>query len=222
MLYAFTDESYVADNYLQGAFVVNEADLDQLDQVLIQTSEFAQRFGIAPGTELRGYSIMNSKDGWEPLREKFHARVAIYKFLFSRIREVGGSLHFVNENPSVINSKFSDQNSWHISTHHKMLDILNGLAVSSHREVSIVSDEITAQGILIEEFIKQSARLTNIKSLTFVESSSSSGVQIIDALLYIYQRTRQRNFSHHRSYKVTLELWELASNLVASIEPKKH
>lgn len=222
MLYAFTDESYLADTYLQGAFVINEAYLKQLDQVVIQTSEFAQRFGVAPGTELRGYSIMNSKDGWEPLREKFHARVAIYKFLLSKILEVRGSLHFVNENPSVINSKFSNHNLWHITTHHKMLEILNGLGVSNHQEVSIVSDEITAQGILIEEFIKQSARLTNVKSLTFVESSNTSGVQIIDALLYIYQRTRQRNFTHHRSYKVTMELWEIASHLVVNIEPRKH
>jgi hypothetical protein len=219
MLYAFTDESHVAENYFQGAFVVTESDLDQLDQVISQTSEFAQRLGIAPRTELRGYSIMNSKDGWEPLREKFHARVAVYKFLLSRVLEVNGSLHLVNGYPTSNNNEITSNTARHVSTNHQLLEILNNFAIVSQQEISIISDEITAQGILKEEFKKQSVQLTNINSLTFVESSNNSGVQVIDALLYIYQRTRQRNIKHHRSYKVTMELWDLVSILVPNVRP---
>ena len=219
MLYAFTDESYVAENYFQGAFVVDESDLDQLDQVISKTSEFAQRFGVPPGTEMRGYSIMNSKDGWEPLREKFHARVTVYKFLLSKILEVTGRLYLVDGNPTLNKHDFTSNTSRHISTHLQLLETLNDVAESSKQKISIISDEITAQDLLEEEFKKQSTRLTNVKSLTFVESSNNSGVQIIDALLYIYQRTRQGNISHHRSHKVTMELWELASKMLMVVKP---
>lgn len=214
MLYAFTDESYIGDNYLQGAFVVGQSDLARLDQIVSQTSEFAQGFGISAGTELRGYSIMNSKHGWEPLREKFHARVAVYKFLLLRIVEVKGTLHLVNEHPSLSNFELGTNSARHISTHLQLLKNLNNLGESSHQDLLIVSDEITSQDVLQENFIKESAQLTHIKSLTFVKSSNNSGVQIIDALLYLYQRMLQGNNAHHRTYKVTLELWEIASRLL--------
>ena len=219
MLYAFTDESYVAENYFQGAFVVDGSDLDLLNQVISQTSEFSRRFGIAPGTELRGYSIMNSKDGWEPLRDKFHARVAVYKFLLSKILEVNGTLYLVDGHPSLNRSDMTSNSSRHISTHYQLLETLNTVAILSQQDICIISDEITAQGILKEEFIKQRGHRTNVKSLTFVESSSNAGVQIIDALLYIYQRSRQAHGSYHRSHKVTMELWDLVSALLPADKP---
>lgn len=218
MLYAFTDESYVAENYFQGAFVIDESDLDQLDLVISQTSEFAQRFGVLPGTEMRGYSIMNSKDGWEPLREKFHARVTVYKYLLSRILEVDGKLYLVDGNTSLNKLEITSNTSRHISTHHQLLETLNDVAEFRKQKISIISDEITAQDLLEKEFKKQRDRLTKVKSLTFVESSKNPGVQIIDALLYIYQRTRQGNILHHRSHKVTMELWELASALLMVVK----
>jgi hypothetical protein len=179
MLYAFTDESYVVASYLQGAYVIDESDSSQLDQIVQATSVFAERFGVAKGTELRGYSMMNSKHGWEPLREKFHARIAIYKFLLTRIAEVDGKLCFVKEIPTLSYFDESSNYSRHIVTHNHMLEKLN-LMGSKYK---------------------------------------NAGVQIIDAILYIYQRHYQINTGDRRSNKMTLELWDMVEHLLVKETP---
>ena len=214
MLYAFTDESYVADNYLQGAFVVDESDLGSLEDIVSITSEFALRFGVAPGTELRGYSIMNSKHGWEPLREKFHARIAIYKFLLTRIAEVDGHLSFAEEIQSPPYFEKSSNYSRHIVTHNQMLEKLNLMGSKFKNEIMIYADEITSQRKLAVDFKEQSHRYSKIKSLNFVDSEKNAGVQIIDAILYIYQRRYQVNTVERRSNNVTFELWDLVEHLL--------
>ena len=213
MLYAFTDESYVAASYLQGAFVIDETDIGQLDQILISTSEFAQRFGIAPGTELRGYSIMNSKHGWEPLRNKFHARVAIYKFLLTKVAELDGILCFASEFLPDSNFESISNYSRHIATHDHLLDKLNLLGLKFEKGVVIYADEITAQQKIAKDFKTQIHRYPNLNSLNFVDSETNAGVQIIDVILYLYQRFEQEKTLERRSKKVTIELWELVKQL---------
>ena len=213
MLYAFTDESYTAERYIQGAFVVDQSELDLLNQIVEETSEFAQRFGIAPGTELRGYSIMNSKHGWEPLREKFHARIAVYKFLLSKIAAVNGVIYFSELGNGTQNIETNKNILLYQATQELMFEKLNSLCVSSGKAVSIFADEITEQFYLTSHFSRESPSLSNITSLTFGKSSENAGIQIVDSLLYIYQRTRQKNINQQRSYKLIMELWELVSNL---------
>jgi hypothetical protein len=213
MLYAFTDESYTAARYIQGAFVVDRSELDLLNQIVKETSEFAQRFGIAPGTELRGYSIMNSKHGWEPLREKFHARIAVYKFLLSKIAAVNGVIYFSELGNGTENFETNKNIFLYQATQELMFEKLNSLCVSSGKAVSIFADEITEQFYLTSHFSRHSPSLSNITSLTFGKSSENAGIQIVDSLLYIYQRTRQKNINLQRSYKLIMELWELVSNL---------
>lgn len=214
MLYAFTDESYLATSYLQGAFVIDESDRELLDVIVNETSEFAQRFGISPGRELRGYSIMNSKHGWEPLREKFHARVAIYKFLLTKVAATDGKLLFTKEIPSISHFERLSNYSRHFATHNQMLEQLNQIGEQSKKEIVIYADEITAQRKLALDFTKQKPRYKSLEFLHFVDSGQNSGVQIIDAILYLYQRCNQISKVDHRSDKVTLEMWDLVRNLL--------
>lgn len=213
MLYAFTDESYVATHYLQGAFVVYESDLELLDLIVSATIDYAQSFGIALGTELRGYSLMNSKHGWEPLRGSFHARISIYKYLLTSLAEVNARFLVVETNEDSSLDNFANNKSRHIATHDELLRKLNSIGAVEGERISVIADEITHQNKVDRNFEKMRTDLSRIDSLSFVESNKHSGVQICDSLLYIYQRTNQEKISAHRSYKAIMELRDLVAHL---------
>jgi hypothetical protein len=203
----------VAACYLQGAFVVYESDLELLDQIVSAATDYAQRFGIALGTEFRGYSLMNSKHGWEPLRGLFHARIAIYKFLLTRIAEVNARFLVVEAIEDLSSYDYKSNKSRHIATHDELLRKLNGIAVVEGKRISVNADEITYQNKIDRNFEESRTELSCIESLSFVESNKHSGIQICDSLLYIYQRTHQENISGHRSYKAIVELSDLVAHL---------
>ena len=152
MLYAFTDESYTKDRYLQGAYVVADAQLRELNRVVEETLDFAERFGISAGVELRGYSIMNARHGWEPLRGKFLAKSEIYKFFLSRIATVEGII-FITEKISPPSGVMAAENlPRHLQTQRLLFSQLNIYSEGEGEFIEIIADEITTASVLKKEF----------------------------------------------------------------------
>lgn len=214
MLYAFTDESYTKDRYLQGAYVVADAQLRELDRVVNETLDFAERFGIAAGVELRGYSIMNARHGWEPLRGKFHAKSEIYKFCLSRIATVEGRI-FIAEMISPPSGIMATKNlPRHLQTQRLLFSELNKYSEGEGEFIEIVADEITTSRVLKKEFEVSRGDYPRIMNLKHLHSLSNPGIQVIDLLLYIYQRSHPGRHILSSSSRNALEMWEIVEDLL--------
>jgi len=214
MLYAFTDESYTKDRYLQGAYVVADAQLRELDRVVDETLDFAERFGIAAGVELRGYSIMNARHGWEPLRGKFHAKSEIYKFFLSRIATVKGRI-FITEMISPPRRIMATENlPRHLQTQRLLFSQLNKYSEREGEFIEIVADEITTSSLLKKEFEASRGDYPRIVNLEHLQSLSNPGIQVLDLLLYIYQRSHPGRHISSNSSRKALEMWEIVEDLL--------
>ena len=214
MLYAFTDESYTKDRYLQGAFVVADAHLQALDRVVHETLDFAERFGIAAGVELRGYSIMNARHGWEPLRGKFHAKSEIYKFFLSRIATVEGKIFIAGKifPPSGIMA--IENLPRHLQTQRVLFSELNKYSEGKDEFIEIIADEITTSTVLKKEFEVSRGDYPRIMNLKHLRSLSNPGIQVLDLLLYIYQRSHPGRHISSNSSRKAQEMWEIVEDLL--------
>jgi hypothetical protein len=214
MLYAFTDESYTEDRYLQGAYVVSETQLGELDRVVGETLNFAQRFGIAGGVELRGYSIMNSRHGWEPLLGKFYAKSEIYRFFLSRIAKVQGRF-FVAELISPHKGIFATENlPRHLQTQRLLFSQLNKYSAEKREFIKIIADEITTGTFLTNDFEMKKGEYPRLMSYVHLPSVSNPGIQVLDLILYIYQRSHSGHHISGNSNNKSLELWEIVEHLL--------
>lgn len=214
MLYAFTDESYNEDRYLQGAYVVAETELQNLDRLVRETLDFAQRFGIPEGVELRGYSIMNSRNGWEPLRGKFHAKNEIYRFFLSRIGKVEGRI-FIAELLSLPREIWSAENlPRHLQTQRTLFLELNKYSEEKGELIEIIADEISTSGVLEKVFEANRSEYPRIERFVHLQSDSNPGIQVIDLILYIYQRSQPSRHVSSNSKIKALELWQMVEDLL--------
>lgn len=214
MLYAFTDESYTKDYYLQGAYVIEGASLLDLSRVVEETLEFAQQFGISSGVELRGYSIMNSRNGWEPLRGKIHARIAIYTFFLSRIEKLEGRV-FIEE----INSLSADIEttlipSRHLKTQKLLHSKLDAYSKEKREFTTVIPDEITTAAVLKQDFELNQKIYPKLLGLHHQSSNATPGIQVIDLILYIYQRAHKAALITGESQNKALELWKIIEHLL--------
>jgi hypothetical protein len=92
MLYAFTDESYSPRHYFQAAYIVDDGQLLQIEQVMEELLAYVRSIGIEGNVEFHGHAIMNAKDDWKPLSGRFDLKIAIFRYFVEKVKNVDGSL----------------------------------------------------------------------------------------------------------------------------------
>lgn len=139
MLYAFTDESYSSGFYFQGALIVGEDELSELENIVGEILIFASKYGVAAGVEIHGHSIMNSAHGWESLDRKFGVKIRILREIFTGIANTNSQLIVAGIFAKPLNFHVASTRHRHIHTHDLLLGMINHYAASLNQEVSVYS-----------------------------------------------------------------------------------
>lgn len=188
MLHAFTDESYTQEWFFQAAYILDESLLGEIQNSVDSTLEFAARFGISPNTQIHGYSIMNGINGWEPLKGKFNSKLSIYRHLMGALLEINGSL-LLQGLQSLDGAKKTDLNKIRYQNSHQLLTKqIENFAKNEQKNVRIFAEQLTDSKELIKEF-KSLTPNQIIHDLEFVKAVEYPGIQIVDACLYLVQRS---------------------------------
>jgi hypothetical protein len=225
MLIAFTDESYSSEMYFQGAFVIDSELLENLNQLILEASEYARGFGVEPGTEFHGHSIMSATKGWEPLGRNFHMKKAIYSHVLRRISNSGGTLIIEGVDITRLNQRYKYPRSPHEITHKGLLDKLDRFAESKGETIQIYSDSVNSEMRLAQLFTLYQIHSTSglypryLKSIIqvqHVDSHLHSGIQIADLCIYLFRRFRDHNESQERTKRDVESMWNILTPTIDS------
>lgn len=225
MLIAFTDESYSANMYFQGAFVVDSRDIENLNEVLLKASKYAQGFGIEPGVEFHGHSIMSAIKGWQPLERNFRAKKAIYSRALRLIADSGGTLIIEGVDINRLNERYKYPRHAHEITHKNLLDKLDKFAESRGERIQIFSDSVDFEFRLDQLFSVYQEHSTagfyprylrSIIKVEHVDSHLHAGIQIADLCVYLYRRMRDHEESQIRTKRDVEQLWSLLTPAINS------
>lgn len=225
MLIAFTDESYSADRYFQGAFVISSQHLEILNETLAEAGEYARGFGIAPGTEFHGHSIMSATKGWEPLGRNFHMKKAIYSHALRGISKLGGTLIIEGVDIAQLNQRYKYPRSPHEITNKSLLDSLDRYAEANGESIEIYSDSVHSEIRLNQLFSMYQTHSTSglypryLKSIVqvqHVDSQLHSGIQVADLCIYLYRRLKDHNELQARTRRDVQRMWKI---LTPTLDP---
>lgn len=214
MLHAFTDESYSLDAYFQGALIIPEEELILLSDLIKKILIFVANHGVKSNTEIHGHSIMNSAHGWEALQRKYALKIRIIKKIFIGIADTSGSLLIAGVRLEPHISNRIQTKSRHIQTHNLILEMINDYARAHNDEVLVYSDETTIQKRLYINFVENSEKFEQIQELSFINSKTSPGIQLVDVCLYIFHRMNLNERKTHSSRYELISLWEIISHLI--------
>lgn len=218
MLIAFTDESYSSDRYYQAAFVIESEKIDELNTLIFQAGLYARGFGIEPGVEFHGHSIMNASRGWEPLGRNFSSKKAIYSHVLRRIATSGGTLLIEGVDVKRLNERYSSPQPPHEVTHKNLLDKLDKFADSKGQKIVIYSDRIHLEWRLEQLFNLYQTHSTagyyprflkNILAVKYIDSHEHPGIQIVDLCIFLYRRWSDHSESQERTRRDVVAMWEI-------------
>lgn len=215
MLYAFTDESYSPRQYFQAAYIVNESDLPQIEDLRKELLEQVRMLGIAGDIEFHGHSLMNAKDEWRPLSGLFHLRIEIFKCFVTLLSQVGGSLLIEKVNIADLREHNGLLLSPHGETTKNLLHSIDHFAGLHLERVQVYSDKISKEDrkrIKLEK-VNEEFQHQWIKSINFVESSEYFGVQIADMCIYLYRRLIDHKETNRKTRLMIEELWGMIEPL---------
>lgn len=218
MLIAFTDESYSSDRYYQAAFVIESEKIEDLNKLIAEAGLYAQGFGIKPGVEFHGHSIMSASRGWEPLRHKFNAKKAIYSHILRSIAATGGTLIIEGVDVRRLNERYSYPRPPHEVTHRNLLDKLDKFAEFKGQKLAIYSDRIHMEWRLEQLFTLYQIHSTsgyyprylkNILDVKYINSHEHSGIQVVDLCIFLYRRWSDHDESQVRTRREVVAMWEI-------------
>lgn len=230
MLYAFTDESYNEDFYLQGALVVDESNLPTLTKIIGSVKQRAQSLGVGEAAEIHGHSIMQGVHGWEALEGKYKLRKGLYKFLLKEITRLDATLIIQGVEIESLHQRLGVSADPHLITFRNLSDALDIYAATQNQKIRIISDRIYNEAKihrLLREFREKSTEgkyfsyLNEIITLEFIDSHLSVGVQLADVSIYIFNRMNQKRDPQLRTTRDVIELWEILNPLIKpGFEPR--
>lgn len=223
MLLAFTDESYSNRHYYQGAFIINEAHLSLLNNLIAETLEYVRGFGVLGEVELHGNSIMSASRGWEALNGNFGAKSAIYKYILRKISQLPGVLLIQGVNIELLNNRYKYPRAPHEITHRNLLDSIDKYSESVHQQALIFSDQITLQDDLYRDFQyykiastggEWPRKLLHVTDVIYVESHLHPGIQIIDLCIFLFRRFDDHIEKNERTSREVEKMWKLLQPLI--------
>jgi len=189
-----------------------------LDLLILEANEYAQGFGISPGIEYHGHSIMSAAKGWEALAGNYGAKIAIYKDVLRRISRTRGTLIIQGVDIKLLKNRYSHPQPPHEITHKNLMDAIDRCAESMRDSVIIYSDQIETEERLNNLFTLYQLRstggpfprlLTNIISVEYVESHQHSGIQIADLCVFLYRRMNDHQESNPKTAKEVQKMWQI-------------
>lgn len=216
MLYAFTDESYSHRRYFQAAFVVDEAQLPQLNNAVGKVQRFAKALGVEGEIELHGHGIMSAQGAWSPLQNRFDLKIAVFKYFVEQLSKLEGSLLIQGVVVKELKSEYGLALSPHQETSKKLLRSINHFSQTHETDTHIYSDKVSKEErrrIRFDKFSEENS-FQNIKSVNFVDSLEFPGIQIADMCIYLYRRLIDHEESNPRTKLLVEELWDSLALLV--------
>lgn len=230
MLYAFTDESYNNLFYLQGALIVEESELVNLDHLAQTILSRAQAMGVSGSSEIHGHSIMQGVNGWEALAGKLNLRLGIYKQLLKGIAGLRATLLIQGVEIQPLKERFGRDENPHFVTFRNLLDSIEIWANERGEQVAIISDQISYEAKIMKLFAmyqiestkgKYHNHLKSIIKVEHIDSHLSVGVQLVDSVLYIYNRLMQKDTEQSRAGQEVKDLWQMLQPIIhQGFEPR--
>jgi hypothetical protein len=223
MLYAFTDESYNNHFYLQGALIVEESELVNLDHLAHTILSRARAMGVSEIAEIHGHSIMQGVHGWEALAGKLNLRLGIYKQLLKGISGLRATLLIQGVEIQPLKERFGIEENPHFVTYRNLLDSIEFWAILKEEQITIISDRISYEAKLMQLFAiyqiestkgKYHNHLKSIIKVEHIDSHLSAGVQLVDSVLYIYNRLMQKAVEESRAGQEVKDLWQMLQPLI--------
>jgi hypothetical protein len=208
MLIAYTDESYIATRYYQAALIINGDDVEKLENVVSQIKMIAIESGVNPSAEIKGYSIMNAQNGWEPLRHQFKIKRFIYRKLILATIPLCKIILIQG-----LENSISHFESPHLQTYKKLVGNINQFALASKESIKLITDEIGIKKNIENQIsdLRISGELSQVASIEFKDSNLTPGIQLVDSILYLFQRYASRQEIHNDTRREVEKLWHLAS-----------
>ncbi|WP_374946519.1 DUF3800 domain-containing protein [Agreia sp.] len=223
MLYAFIDESYTDERYYVAAFVIDEADFAKLTNAIKSSAQYAEGFGVTPGTEMHAYEMMSGRGGWEPLRGKTRAALAIYRNALKLIADLPGRMFIRGVDVTRLNARYSYPYPPHRICLQHVLEDVDEYAGRLGKQVVVIADEVQDQDAhaaraelyqTIGTGGYKSSRLSNISMpITFGSSAESPGLQTADLIVYLYRRLDAHVERDVRAKQAVERLWEILKPL---------
>lgn len=227
MLTAYLDESYTDARYYIGAFIIDDADLPQLDDARSRMSDFLTRFGIDPDTELHAHSLMTGRDGFEPVAEQVRARIRIYQQWMNELAALPARVIVRGVDIPRMHARYAYPQPPHRVTLQHTLEAINRHATREGKQVRIVADTVPGQLEHAEDMLRyqlagtpgyKSSKLTSVvPPLTFAESHRFPGLQAADAIAYIYRRLDAHTETNARVSAAVERLWMTLTPLVVEV-----
>lgn len=217
MLIAYLDESYTKDRYYIAGFVIDADDVELLDKAVRDVGEYAQGFGIDPGTELHAHEIMSGKRGWAPLRGKHRAAIAIYQRALDHIAALPGVMFIRGVDIVRLNARYKYPHPPHQIALQHVLEEISDYGRSRGEQVLIVADEIPDQEAHKTKVLGYQQlgtpgykrnMLENIESpIVFESSAETPGLQVADLIIYLYRRHDGHVETDARTKDAVEKLW---------------
>jgi hypothetical protein len=223
VLFAFVDESYSEDYYYVGAFVIDEAQLNNLRDAVKRTKDFAAGFGVPPETELHAHSMMSGTDGWDVLQGKHRASISVYRFGLRQLAALRAKVIVRGVNVAGLRQRYRVARPPHAVALSHTLEDVNAYAGALGERVVVIADNLPDQvdhARRVERYQLvgtggyRSSLLEHIESpIVFGSSAESPGLQAADLLVYLYRRKDSHIESRALVTKTVEELWAITSPL---------
>jgi len=226
VLFAFIDESYTDDRYWVAALVVDVEDIGKVAAAINEAADYATTFGVPLGTEFHGHSIMNGKDGWEPIYRKTRAAGQIYRTVARAIALTPGRLFVEGVDVPRLNRRYKYPEHPHLVTLRHVLEQVNAYALARQDTVVVICDEVQGsedhqrklgEYRLIGTPGYRSSKLQTIEQMMFASSEQSPGLQSVDLAVYLARRVDAHTHRDERSRRLAQSLWSEFDPIVARV-----
>ncbi len=219
VLYAFIDESYTADRYYVAAIIVDEKHLAEVREALAAARGYAAGFGVTTeGIEYHAHSIMTGCDGWEPVKGKPRAAIAIYGDVLRRLSGLPVKLIVRGVDVARLNARYRYPEAPYAVALRHLLEQIDLYARRAKDVAVIIADEIQGQASHIAQTMTyqvkgtggyKPSKLQQIEMpIHYGKSHESPGLQSVDLAVYLYRRLDAHVETNRRTAAKVAELWE--------------
>lgn len=219
MLYAFIDESYTAERYYVGAIIVREENLAHIRDALSDARGYAAGFGVATqNVEFHAHSIMSGRDGWEAVRGKARAAIAIYTDVITRIAGLPVRLIVEGVDIKRLNARYRYPQPPHAVALRHLLEQIDLFAESKGDVVTVIADEVQNHTQHVADAMRYQVdgtggfRPRTLRQIQmpiyFGSSEDSPGVQCADLTVYLFRRLDAHTERHERTARQVQAMWD--------------
>ncbi|GGK64637.1 DUF3800 domain-containing protein [Nocardia camponoti] len=215
MLHTFIDESYGKDHYYVGGIVFTADQVRTLENSLMDLKKAAAlkfpELGDVDSLEFHAHRIMQGQNEWKPLLGRPHEGVWICRSIIHAVVNAGGRIHLQGVDVARLNALYRYPDTpYRVSLRH-LLERVNEHCETAGMTTKVTADILDEHGeatAAIAGYVRRPTpgyrptRLAMIEQpLTYVDSSSSLGVQAADVVTYVLRRHLEEKTAHPKAQK---------------------